>query len=76
MHRYFFIAPLLIVTACGGHITKPNTSQAQMDKDTAACNYEMHKADVSSNTSDYGSAFRAGQLFNECMYQRGYVDVK
>ena len=75
MKRYAIILPLLLA-ACGGTITKPGATQAQINKDTAACNYEMHKADVASATDDFGSAYRAGKLFNDCMAMRGYVPAR
>ena len=76
MRRYLILMPILMLAACGGKITKPNTSQAQMNKDTAACNYEAAKATAGAATSDYGSAFREADIFKQCMYQLGYVDMK
>ena len=73
--RYLIVMPLLMLTACGGTMSK-NVSQAQVDKDTAACNYEVHKASVSANTADFMSAIRENQLFEDCLASKGYKKTK
>lgn len=70
---------IILLSACaGGHLENPKvTTQAQLDADTHACQYAVDMAGASAGTDDpIGNGLRQGNLYNECMYQKGYRMVK
>ena len=80
MNKKAIIIPLLLcLTACAqGHFENPNVkTQAQLQADTSACNYESLKATGSANLDNpIGTGMMEAQIYNACMGQKGYVIVK
>ncbi len=68
-----FILIALFLSGCAGHVSKPGATQEQVNADTLACNYEMHKSTGSASNSDpIGAGMMQAQIFNECLAMKGY----
>lgn len=50
---------------------RPDTTQAQFDRDRAECDYQSDAA-VAGVSSGIAAGIRAGALFRKCMEARGY----
>ena len=76
MKKLYFITLLLLTACSAGHLYKPGMTQASFDRDSRACMYQADLAAAGMSSDDpIGSGLRKGELHNECMNQKGYIDV-
>lgn len=66
---------MLLLSGCTtGHLENPKvTTQAQLNADVSACQYEVDKATASSSLDNpFITGELSARLYNSCMGQRGY----
>lgn len=61
---------LLILAGCAINWTRPGTTQAQMQRDSAECHYEAIKNEGSGDAVEQG--MHEGDIEFSCMRLRGY----
>jgi hypothetical protein len=67
-----YVPLLLMLAGCAGPWVRPGSTQADLTRDTAECNYEADKA-VAATASAVAAGITAGQLVVQCMKLKGWT---